>query len=675
MANAMPNGRTTKIKAAMEQVGKLIDQLKLEKAHLFSFNCALKDHDEMSSESLKRYRLFPDGGTILWDNIYKVIEGIGTNDSVETDNNVGTNNVNQTSNSSDVKNFLFCIADGTDDGSRHSSREVVEFAKAHNVILKIIYVPGEGDSFDITPDLEDVVIQVDDISDICDISVNTVEQITAADEDRRLNKFSISASVLPLNKDANSHVKSVQNAVILAIPYIEELTGLRYYPVTTYLVDACTIDDFLPSKKNKRESPAKLRDSITEITRFIRAVAITMHTDKFYIPDTEYTSMYILRKPYVKNDIYDRYSEESLQFYSPGVSPEDAFHFRVAAECTWGLTDAVTMIEMGPIELLQFLEHCYCYPGAADKEEYLQKCFDNLNQASMILDRIRVTYKPLREAGGCLSLNDDYLSDEGRDYGDHPDFNLWHGLSPKDRKKLEKCIDPEGLWKKDIDSIAVGFAIAVKLVIELVKEYCKVSVNNPLEPIIREIDCYGVYYHRDLDVYPKMSKHLKKAGFPEWFYPHNTGFVMLSPSKISERLDSIESLKEQETLLEKVILATTIHEHVHAITYEGISSTASFPEYKEQTIAHKNRYKIISESIATWAELNYFRDDPQIFNLILEFASSDTSLKSWPYGGALAIEAAYIKSNQDRMFFTMLLEAFRSDHDVAWEIFEMMRKL
>ncbi len=72
--------------------------------------------------------------------------------------------------------------------------------------------------------------------------------------------------------------------------------------------------------------------------------------------------------------------------------------------------------------------------------------------------------------------------------------------------------------------------------------------------------------------------------------------------------------------------------------------------------------------------MNYFRDDPEIFKVIYEFASMETSLKKWPYAGALVIEKAYLASGGDTMFFRMLLDSIRSDNDMAWNVFDMMRK-
>ena len=53
------------------------------------------------------------------------------------------------------------------------------------------------------------------------------------------NKYELefSVSVIPVVKTEKSYIDIIQRAMQRVIPYIEELTRVRYYPVTTYLVD------------------------------------------------------------------------------------------------------------------------------------------------------------------------------------------------------------------------------------------------------------------------------------------------------------------------------------------------------------------------------------------------------------------------------------------------------
>lgn len=51
------------------------------------------------------------------------------------------------------------------------------------------------------------------------------------------NTFECSVNVIPLIKTDSKYISLIQEAMQDVIPYIETLTQVRYYPVTTYIVD------------------------------------------------------------------------------------------------------------------------------------------------------------------------------------------------------------------------------------------------------------------------------------------------------------------------------------------------------------------------------------------------------------------------------------------------------
>ncbi len=641
MGFPVPGKASRKIDLVSEQIRKIMEKAGLESVRVFTFANSLKDHGDMTVDDLLSHEFHISGGTLMWDNLARVIESLGDDDR-----------------GGSGPEFLFCITDGEDQGSNRTSQEVIELAERHGVNLKIILIGlDEVESFDDDIPKENIV-QVEDISEISDLTVQSLDKTGAAKPGTLGEQCFVIPSVLPLAEDTKAYVSVVQEGVSKAIPYIESLTGLRYYPVTTYLVDKATIDALTAIKRPEDvESAGNLRKPIEELFRFIYAVALVINRDTF--KDANGLDLNIMRK-----------------FYKKGFSIEDADRYRNYAERAWCLDHIVhNCFDEKPWTLEDYADSVF-FPEISPKKDFVRNVFDDLNEAVNILKRIQRKYR------GRVFLSDDYFfsswgSIQDRD---NPDFNLWKGLSRTDRQKLERCIEPDGKWKKDIDSILTGFSIAVKLIIPLVRQ-CLNSKDALIE-IIREMDCYGLYVHPSSEENSQMRRLLTDGGFPNWFYPENTGYVLIAPNKIADRVNDLKTddmdTDARQSLVAGLILATVVHEHTHAATYEGIGQTGrgcSVYNAPAPAPKHQNQHNIVSESIAEWSELNYFRNDDRIYDVILAHASMDEHLRTWPYAGALVLGKAYQELNGSDQFFRILLDRFREDNDVAWKVFKLIRKL
>lgn len=628
----MPGGFSRKIDLVQEQITEIVKQLHVNRLRVFSFNNTLRDHGMLAAG--EDYGFEPMGGSAIWDSVGRAIERI----SVE--------------NHKDGQDLLVCITDGQDTGSSLGPEDVMKMAKERGLVLKVIYIGTE--QLDVTSDMRDLITQVDDISDIKDITTRVFDDINDAEEQDKT--CSISACVLPLAEESASFVPIVQEAVIEAVSYIERLTGLRYYPVTTYLVDRTTIDDFVPARETPDEEPPddELKALIKEVSGLIWSVALNIHTIKFDAPGQP-----------SRDDIKRYYHSR------PRLSTESARKFRRYAEEAWGLWMYVRAImSKDPKKAYSLSSDRIFIPELSEKEDFLQNCFDDMDEAVSVLKRLG------KEFGHGLVLKDDYFH-----HAEPINLDLWHellmlrphALIKTEWQKLQACISGQR-WKRDIDSIITAFSIAVDVIERLIGEYER--AHNPMRALIQELNCYGTYHYRAQDPV-ELRKHMKKSGLPEWFHPVNTGFVLLSPEKISERLQSVKinamGPDERQALLKRLIFATTIHEHVHAVTYEGIGDDCT--GYTAPPAKQKNHHKIISESIAEWAELNFFRDDTEIYTIIHDHITSRTNLRYWPYYGALTLENAFLTSGRSEMFFTMLLNSFRKDNELAWDVFKLTQDL
>ena len=94
-----------------------------------------------------------------------------------------------------------------------------------------------------------------------------------------------------------------------------------------------------------------------------------------------------------------------------------------------------------------------------------------------------------------------------------------------------------------------------------------------------------------------------------------------------------------------------VHEHFHAILNEGLPSPPS---------RRSGRAQALEEALAEWVELDLFRHDKQMRDWVLAHAASGI-FPSWPYAGAILVER--LAQEDGREGVTKLIEEFRADPD------------
>jgi hypothetical protein len=187
-----------------------------------------------------------------------------------------------------------------------------------------------------------------------------------------------------------------------------------------------------------------------------------------------------------------------------------------------------------------------------------------------------------------------------------------------------------------------------------------------------ELNHLGVYFHRNSLPSDEFTKKLKDAKYPDSFI--NTlfsgGCVAIAYDRCvtyAERESKKRNLKNdnKDELLWDIFNAVLIHEHAHAITVEGIDSNWCQLQYPLNKFYKSYSNKIVCESIAEWACINYYseenleEDNPIIHNLLIEHArNNNLSLFRWPYGGAIYLD-----------------ETFKNDQDIFGKVFDSYRKV
>ena len=436
---------------------------------------------------------------------------------------------------------------------------------------------------------------------------------------------------------SEDYVRTIQSSMHDIIPYLEGLCDLRYYPVPTLIVDEYTLKEVNPNfyEKNDDMDPL-LREDTKEILRFISAVCLTFHTGAFSPRE------YNIRG----NDYYGGFSK------LPYTARQKLVGY---AEVTYGLPN---FLNTGSINSK------YCYiPEISSVKDSVSNCMDNLTAILGILKEISSKYK------GEVVLSSRYFRDpenpplpgwEDR-CRDRSKKDVWkRRLTKSQFDKIKKNIDENGLWKKDLESVIEVFEVALEAIFKLLRKW--LSRTSAFSPIIRELHTYGVYIHPSETVNGKLNRLLRRNGFPHWFNLQNTGKVVICLDSCNEHIK--QCLKNDHTIdekemLRKLVTATLVHEHAHAITYEGIGSLAG-EEFFEGPKSGGKRFKVVSEALAEWAALNYFRNDKTAFNIVVGHASCG-EFPDWPYTAALLIERAYKN-------YRSLLKLFRKDYKKAYKL-------
>ena len=180
----------------------------------------------------------------------------------------------------------------------------------------------------------------------------------------------------------------------------------------------------------------------------------------------------------------------------------------------------------------------------------------------------------------------------------------------------------------------------------------------------------GCYFHQGSKPSKQFKNILENYGYKDLFINSlfETGVVAIGYQdckKYAER--EFRNHRDYEggfeALFADVLNAVLIHEHAHAITFEGIDSANCQVRYEYRKFCKTHAYKVVCESIAEWLSLNYYRDNSAMFQIIKEHSeNNNASLLNWPYGVAIYIEKVYEK---DKEIFEKIFNTFRRNIEEA----------
>ena len=595
----------SKLDLVKDSLAKVLRTSHFDKIHLYTFDTQL---DEMGTfktgeEALSEDFFSMGGSTIIWDNIWKVLE--------KPDHN--------------SQSTVLCITDGVDGGSSLTLEKNADFAESKGINLKIVDIEGklETNGTGSGTSTSKIVKKISNIETLEEV----LDKCVADGKQKEILHFS--PVVIPLVQTEASDLGAVIKGVKTAVPYLETMTGLRYYPVPTFIVDEQTRKELIPEQPavDIKDMPDEHFRHIARIIGLVNRIMNEVVEQDSLKSFKESLLLHFKGKQFSNNFLFlviERLAS-SLAIREDNDHPDT----RKCLIDIFNLKDQFKDIpDMDPVALFTTL--------LAATNEWFKAMDPNILR---VLEPIKPEFE---NAYPPINTNI---------------FGLY--VSLEERSTLESCTDRKGYWDLKKHSLIEAFGICSKLILAHIDK--SEPLKEPYRMISKEIHIYGTYLsQRTWDSSNELFRR-----FPPFFILENTGIIVISVEKIKERArENADANVDVKRLIEKLIIATTVHEHTHAISYEGVSSRKhKYFRHSDPLREEERRKKVVSECLAEWSELNYYRDDPEVYRIIKAHAQSG-DINDWPYAGALILEKNYDNKVESR--YRKLINAFRRDRDKAY---------
>lgn len=414
------------------------------------------------------------------------------------------------------------------------------------------------------------------------------------------------------------------------IPYLEKMTGLRYYPVPTLLVDR-------DSRFGEREYLKLDMDweilvqNMENLFDFCRGVELTFHVQGFY------------EKGNGRIDFREHLGESDYIHFT-SLDTEKRQKLRWISECM-------------PCRFLELARKLPEKSVLGDMEREFRLYCNNAEEITKILKNM--------VKQGEIDIERDTYNDYNR-YS-RGSYNHWQPcFTSSETKKLEELLDRS--WGNPLLADVVQLYESTQRILKNLFSLLLSSFT-----FVTSIDLLGCYIH-PLQRETLFQRYGSK-GYPENIWIQGSGIVVIAVDEIrdeAKRYVEQNYVKNQfisdqynvllEETVRKLTLGTLIHEHTHAIVDAGLNEQYEVRTNKFSSKGKK--YKRVSEALAEWSELNFFREDSEMFELVFNHIKA-LPKTTWPYHWAVNIESAGLTSREK---FRAVVRHFRIDTDKAYSL-------
>ncbi|WP_045217599.1 vWA domain-containing protein [Desulfonatronovibrio magnus] len=538
-----------------------------------------------------------------------------------------------------IVKHLIVITDNKDRGSKKYKTwaELDNLLRKLSVLLQVVPVPGT-EGFETGSNVcmgKNIRIEFD------------AEKITfQINETEHIEPLAISCPVLNFDDKVDDNVlKIISQQYQYVIPYLEKLTGLRYYPVPTVVVSESVIDKIAPF-------PSVI-DSILDM--FAQLCLL------YHVHVTEKDSVH------KEADFYP-WMQAITEADLDSVHKETAFYRWVWAIAEADLASGINYYLMcGTCRGFSTLNHFEREIGRPIDTDDVKKAISIIEESwkntfkknsnkkirswqpnPYMFKSFSFTQNSLKELVSFLGAGKDVIMHEW----ELEEYR--NGFGPYFITSSEQCFLLFSAIAKWLNTVIDDRHQELP---DKIADNIQNTQKDPLYQYYRSIvRRYGFYLRRFAcsDDLPKLVQTMIK----------NTGIVVLCANPIME--EKIIKFKKGGRIIEeklnvdevsKIFCSILLHEHFHAILQEGIPMRNKLPNVNE---------KPLEESLAQWAEINYFRSDTEMKNWCIAHALKGP-FPYWPYAGAIFVEKI-VESNPSEKF-KELIDNYRNNPKDEYDVF------
>ncbi len=528
-------------------------------------------------------------------------------------------------------------------------------------------------------------------------------------------------------EDTSDSMKVLQKSIGQAVSFLENLTGLRYYPPTTLLVDDYIVKAVRSHLVvDKAQEPVKKEDDNIEfVLDILRSLALAFHSrhmESIEYHDEEWQKQFYGLKTDLdwQNFWHVRTSCEGgfvmlIEQYLKGRDPLAQPSQRTIDEFSKEMNEKITGYRVdnwAHYTLRREIGHIHAVATSEDRK-IIEQIIGAQDLSTLLDDSGKLTEEQIRRLTK-LCLSNTYISvsekyrnqfydlfgyDEtvfckNRSYTEYFDtwFDYWMsylkitvkknnipvriGYQPSKNSlewlkskfpdiKLEEY--PE--WKMSTAEIYKTVERLRAILTNAVK-HAETAIIK-IQKYLSTASTYGIFASAEVETVTRyLLKVTREQNWPAGLALEGSHKVLLCANAFERYKSELLALGADKQNVDEMaawfLAATLVHEHFHGIAATGIDQHGK-SSWAVKDWNEWDKGNLLNESLAAWAERHFFRNNSVMFENISEYIQLG-QYPDWPYRGAEKIEEIYKARGLKGV--RALINQFREDPQFAQETFD-----
>jgi hypothetical protein len=462
-------------------------------------------------------------------------------------------------------------------------------------------------------------------------------------------------AVLPLVEGCDDLIQVIREETPRIVPWIEEMTGLRYHPAPALIVDEYLVRTVRESTTVDAVPPVD--DQAIDLDwamALLQALLLSFHVG-WLMDEPTWDASAI-------KDWYGFASDEELGDY-----------ITVRRLAEGGIT-AWIKARLDGVD------------GWADPDDGSETMAApaNMTVADTFVSRLTGFADPMSLASRCIELVSEYAHQDANRLGSSLktiNFRLTADVLARARQELRlPLLTVEEYQRYYADSPEYSFSITrseFKVALgELGRRLISAAVASPrsadqLRQLVEvTAPTLGICALAGTSGEASIRQAIEDAGLPIAMALHGTTKVLICKNAIDRLREGLtkagESPDTAETRMRGLVRKLLAHEHLHAALAHGLDRRGQIARGARDA-SDWTKGSALNESLAAWIEIHSTRNDPWLLGRAWEYVNAG-KYPLWPYAGAEVVERAYCESGLAAV--RSLVESLRSDPQSAQEDFD-----